>query len=586
MGYKKDWTLKDSFRLPWIDSVFNKPLHFPGFCQQISDSIIHSSNNPAQTLSFLFSLLPPYKKNKIKFHKFEKIEINRFIQTLESLCDSFYSSFNNLNKSEKEFLSKWLPIVWSEKDVPEDTLKKLLNISLKVDFRKMWIYSVEILNLLMIVKDNPKFFDKLTFTKYTSWGKISIGGRENDVYEGGYLLIIDFKGDDIYKLENRFSFVVDFEGDDKYRDVGGGQEGLAYIFDFKGDDEYRGKNNCIGAGILGVGLIMDYEGNDYYEADRFGIGAGFLGIGLVLDINGDDIYKVGAYGEGMGGTLGVGLLFDKNGDDLYYAGGKYPHKPLLPNNYRSMAQGFAIGFRPFASGGIGLLLDLEGNDKYIAEVYAQGCSYWYSLGILVDFSGDDFYDLVEYGQGAGIHLSCGFLSDLGGDDRYFSRYGPSIGEGHDFSVGFLIDTSGNDFYYVSGGIGVGLYNSVGVFVDKRGDDIYVVKEKIGIGDVKWSKRKYAGACGIFMDMEGKDVYYSQDTFIKNNSIWFQNDRSIGMDADIYFPIPVKLKDTTLLYEGLRECKNSPELFEPEWETRSISVKPGTFISQLSVLIGI
>ena len=56
----------------------------------------------------------------------------------------------------------------------------------------------------------------------------------------------------------------------------------------------------------------------------------------------------------------------------------------LPNHYFSLSQGFGYGMRPFAGGGIGILCDLKGDDHYVADVYGQGASYWYSVGLLLD----------------------------------------------------------------------------------------------------------------------------------------------------------------------------------------------------------
>ena len=52
--------------------------------------------------------------------------------------------------------------------------------------------------------------------------------------------------------------------------------------------------------------------------------------------------------------------------------------------------------RPFAGGGVGILCDLKGYDRYIADVYGQGASYWYSTGLLLDAEGDDIYRAYQY----------------------------------------------------------------------------------------------------------------------------------------------------------------------------------------------
>ena len=157
-------------------------------------------------------------------------------------------------------------------------------------------------------------------------------------------------------------------------------------------------------------------------------GSGFVGAGLLVDGGGNDLYRLQDYGQGFASVWGYGLLADHAGNDVYYAGGKCIHHPLLPNEYRSFAQGFAIGFRPDCSGGIGFLFDNSGNDFYNAEVFAQATSYWYSLGMIYDGAGNDHYNANQYSQGAGIHLSIGILIDREGDDQLLAA-GADTGRG-------------------------------------------------------------------------------------------------------------------------------------------------------------
>jgi hypothetical protein len=106
----------------------------------------------------------------------------------------------------------------------------------------------------------------------------------------------------------------------------------------------------------------------------------------------------------------------------------------MPNDYRTMGQGMGFGMRPDYAGGLGLLYDKSGNDKYIGGVYAQGVGYWYATGILIDESGNDVYNAIYYPQGSGIHLASGILYDGAGDDTYYSRNGPGQGAGHDWAL--------------------------------------------------------------------------------------------------------------------------------------------------------
>ncbi len=334
-------------------------------------------------------------------------------------------------------------------------------------------------------------------------------------------------------LGNPFSVLVDLSGNDLYDsdklfNVGSAIFGAGVLLDLSGDDLYNSSHYAHGAGLYGTGVLVDKEGEDLYQGGFFTQGAGNFGLGILCDGGGNDTYKSYNWAQGFGSVFGYGLLCELGGCDVYYAGGRYIHHPLLPHDYRSFAQGFGMGWRPDAAGGIGFLYDKGGNDFYNAEVFAQGASYWYSLGMLVDESGNDHYLAAQYAQGAGIHLAVGALVDREGEDSYFSKYGPGQGEGHDFAVGFLIDKKGNDSYHISGGQGIGLTNSVGVFIDSEGDDSYSTEERgTGQGSANWA-RGFGGA-GVFLDLGGDDTY-PDGSLGENRTYWSQRTYGAGIDV--------------------------------------------------------
>jgi len=285
-------------------------------------------------------------------------------------------------------------------------------------------------------------------------------------------------------------------------------------------------NISAGAAFIGFSSLIDCGGNDYYNSGFFSQGAGFFGYGELVDKSGDDYYTSSAFSQGFGFTQGTGLLVDSSGNDTYRAGTFFKHEPLLSNDYIAMSQGFGLGIRPDAAGGVGILADYEGSDIYMSSVFGQGSSYWHSLGLLFDFKGNDYYQSAEYAQGAGIHLSVGGLFDYEGDDMYFSRFGPSQGEGHDFSVGILVDNMGDDNYTVSGGQGSGLNNSVGILIDKEGDDSYYSRENFACGDVNESRG--FSSMALFMDLEGADAYSKSQQ--RDSMPWLNKYYGIGYDA--------------------------------------------------------
>lgn len=429
------------------------------------------------------------------------------------------------------------------------------------------------------------------------WGWILWGGAGTNRYPPDVLaqcaVIIDAGGNDFYEgraasavggLIRPFSAVVDLGGDDVYRAEGrpfalaGAVLGIAVLVDTEGDDIYRGDDGSLGAGFFGVGLLHDGSGEDLLDGRSFTQGAGYCGIGylnsgasphapLGIELQPDrafalgmigvpgtgavpvrddenDTYGAGRYAQGFAGTFGLGILSDVSGNDVYRAGGHRLHAPLLPHDFQSLAQGFSIGSRPRAAGGIGLLLDEEGNDFYDAEVYAQGTSYWYSSGTLFDGGGNDRYLATQYAQGAGVHLSVGSLWDRGGDDQYVSKHGVVQGTAHDLSVAVFWDESGNDSYVVTDGQGISLNNAVAVFVDGQGDDIYGTGRD-GQGSAGY-RRGFSGAA-IFLDLEGKDAYPANRLPLDGAS-WSNSDFAIGIDLD---------RDTKLPDEEIPEIVLTP-----------------------------
>src|SRR5690606_27039233 len=149
-----------------------------------------------------------------------------------------------------------------------------------------------------------------------------------------------------------------------------------------GDDRYESDGPGVAAAIGGVSLVVDYSGNDVYRTGYFGIGAAAFGAGALLDFAGDDRYEVRAWGQGFGLAHGLGLLWDRAGDDADRAAGEPDF--YGPGSGRSGAQGAAFGFRRVIAGGIGILRDDAGDDRYAGQMFAQGVGYYYALGLLWD----------------------------------------------------------------------------------------------------------------------------------------------------------------------------------------------------------
>jgi len=350
---------------------------------------------------------------------------------------------------------------------------------------------------------------------------VRIGTPLDDVHRDPAMLLLEPGGNDLYTgaaanadgISGRpLCVVLDLDGDDRYMGpdllgAGAALFGLCLVRDVRGDDTYRARYAGQGAAIFGAARLEDLAGNDFYDAQAFAQAAAFAGIGMLNDAGGRDAYEVGCRGQGYAGVRGVGILVDRDGADVYVAGRRRRDYGRYGERYLSLAQGFSIGMRPFAGGGIGALVDLEGNDLYRADVFGQGVSYWYSAGLLLDCGGHDSYDVHEYGQGSGIHLSAGLLYDASGDDRY---YGHSLSQGnaHDYAVGMLLDRSGNDTYTADHySQGRGINNSFGLLLDAEGSDAYFGRRPDscqGIGH-DGGRREY-GCIGLLLDLAGEDRY--------------------------------------------------------------------------------
>lgn len=365
--------------------------------------------------------------------------------------------------------------------------------------------------------------------------RIAIGGPGKNIYSGDFDFIIDFGGDDVYNIENSplkkvgqggFRCIIDLAGNDYYTTssdfaLAGGLFSSSFIFDKEGDDFYESKGSGnLGAAIGGLGMLYDEKGNDTYKGISFSIGAGCFGVGLLVDREGNDFYIANSYSQGFGMTEGVGCIVDNKGNDSYLVDSRSLDIGRYNDHYVSMCQGYGLGLRPFYAGGIGLIIEGEGNDIYNTDIFGQGGAYWYSLGAIVDKAGHDKYNGYQYSQGAGIHLAVGLLKDYDGWDFYQSN-GVSQGCGHDFGYGMLWDVKGNDNYSAySLSQGAGNADGIGILIDESGTDGYLNKYPGNTRGYGNPRREY-GSIGVFLDASGSD-YYSQpgydSTFI-NSSTW-------------------------------------------------------------------
>lgn len=415
---------------------------------------------------------------------------------------------------------------------------------------------------------------------WTPAGRIVVSGEGPNVHEErDLLLLVDLGGNDTYReavgatssLTLPVSIAVDLSGDDRYESVdemgatqGSGIFGTGVLIDWSGRDTYQAGKCAQGYGFFGTGLLADMEGNDVYDIGVGGQGAGFWGVGLLFDRGGDDLFRMDGTAQGYGGIGGVGTLLDLRGNDTYTAETDsrkvprpdYTHSAEYVNG--TNGQGAGMGRRGDLNdghswaGGLGTLLDLQGDDDYLSGNWTLGAGYWYGMGFLYDKSGNDRYRATTFSIASGAHFCVGGLFDEAGDDVYegLADARTGMGFGHDFTVAILFDRSGNDVYRFGWeGIGDAINTSQAFFVDGGGDDTYVFHAgangfgATGFNPDSWpptleANYQYrATQIGLFLDLGGTDRYLDLDpatgaesvsTRVRDDLLWIRpEDPSAG-----------------------------------------------------------
>lgn len=266
-------------------------------------------------------------------------------------------------------------------------------------------------------------------------------------------------------------------------------------------------------------VIVGGEGPDVYNEDA----------ALILDIGGDDLYRNNAGGNRPG--MPVAMVIDWGGDDRYIS-------------RDNLSQGAAV------LGG-GLLVDLGGNDTFVANDGSQGAAFW-GAAVLYHGDGSSDFSARSFSQGIG-RTGMGLLANGRGDDRYICLYSGQ-GLGLFGGAGILMDESGNDLYRLGGlvpdfrdpakstvslgqgfGKGVmpekdndGVPGGIGMLIDASGDDSYIADYfgqgasyyyGIGIlddrsGNDQYTSGRYSqgagihSSVGVLVDRQGDDFYYA------------------------------------------------------------------------------
>jgi len=405
----------------------------------------------------------------------------------------------------------------------------------------------------------------LIWAEETENGWIIIGGPESNTYQldRPVAVLIDIGGDDHYQgmvaandLGTGVSIVIDLDGDDHYRNenlgLATGRLGVGILVDCRGNDSWTLADGSGGTGFAGLGILRKGSGNAKFTGGRWCMGAAMAGLGLLIGGNGNDQYQADIYSIGIGGPRGMGAVIDIGGDDHYRCGFRYgsgynssdaPQAEPGDPNYQYEGWGLGIGvgrrFYPWLTaeqqdfrlaqlaGGVGILIDIDGDDLYESSNFSLGCGYYFGAGLKLDLAGDDDYRTARYGNGAGAHQAIGLAIDYSGSDQYHSS-GPTYHGGcaWDCSVFMCFDGGAQaDRYQLqrTSGLGIADHGSFGVFADLGGNDRYDITTGLGRGG--------GGSLAVFLDQSGEDHYHEKTSRGNRQTISEQEGKSLFIDRE-------------------------------------------------------
>jgi len=431
--------------------------------------------------------------------------------------------------------------------------------------------------LKKIVTSNEEKYKDIHFEFKSPIGRIVISGTGNDTHK--YIdcaVLIDLGGNDNYKgpcgavssLNYPVSVSVDLSGDDMYKNEipdipsqGAGVLGSGILIDCDGNDTYEDENFAQGAGLLGLGVLFDEKGDDKYKLKSSGQGTGYFGIGMLLEGEGKDEYNLKADGQGYGSAGGIGVIADRKGNDRYFVDPVTENwiRPDYHSKYKithSNAQGAGSGRRGDGSdgkcwaGGLGALIDIYGNDYYESGNSSLGYGYWYGTGTVYEGGGDDTYKSCYFTQGAGAHFCIGALIDEGGNDKHilFETSGACLAFSWDYTISMLIDKGGDDYFEAKGAsFGCAEIRSNAFFINTGGNDTY-----------KYGSSKAMGISPF------KDFYKSPSAYSRYNS--YSNSFGLFLDVegkDEYVSWNVKKNKTT----NSEKFRNNSIWFNPPRDSK-------------------
>ncbi len=416
-------------------------------------------------------------------------------------------------------------------EMNEEQISELIRLSEKVDISKIISASLIVLNASGDLKQELKIVNNLTeMGEYleieTPLGTIYFGTNGDDIYRSpAELLILDLYGNDKYygrvganySLSQPIAVAIDCGGNDIYdynsysATQGCGIFGVGVIVNDMGKDEYIAKSLSQGAALCGVGVLIDSSGADSYVSEAFSQSAAFFGIAELADFDGNDSYTSRVASQGFAGSSAIAFLLDKQGNDSYYVDAL--QNPSQTDKFvNNFSQACAVGLgtsgdESALAGGLAVIVDVSGNDKYVGSSRVQGYSSLGGIALLNDLGGNDRYAANTLAQAVAADYSAASLVDIDGNDNYLLwSNNEAVGQSAVLGGGatLFIENGGNDEYFVPSASFAYNQNSsdysYAIFVESGGNDIYLGSEK-GFGNSKNS---------VFIDADGEDKYPSDD----------------------------------------------------------------------------
>ncbi|MFK5986689.1 MAG: hypothetical protein QM479_14875 [Pseudomonadota bacterium] len=488
--------------LPNIKQLQAKPLLFASRLENMQQQIQQLPQSLASLSQFLFSFSyknPPHVAQILALSIDNKDLIKSLKQFLKTSYKLSSEAFKSITKTEQQFFIKnylqlSTSILQSQQLINEtnrqnlEIIVALFKIAARLDFEKL---NDAAQNWYQLTQQD---WSTLNFPKQpqivaSPYGHIIIGSYADDIYDFSQpiAIIIDPGGNDQYinkstnsSLEKTHilnTAIIDLAGDDLYQSSAGkgfasAILGISLLFDKQGNDSYQGGLWSQASAFAGASALYDLAGDDSYQAEAFSQSTALFGYAILLDNKGNDFYQIKHHGQGLGLAYGHAVLFDNSGNDSYQSLNGLPSTYAnTPSSWESWAQGCGKGFRYILPGGIGLLVDKQGQDVFKAGEFAQGNGYYFGMGLLFNLgSEDDHYQGTRYTMGTAAHQAIAGFVDMAGNDNYKTTGPAFCGSGWDQSISYFFDAQGDDCYSSVDFSFAATMHSISTFKDTSGKD--------------------------------------------------------------------------------------------------------------------